>query len=156
MYFVFELISLIKTIKMIFDTKIEKIMSTDLETVDANTTLDEVERLFRRNKFHHLPVMNEDKKIIGIISKSDLLLMYDNLTFFQTARMEEKNRLFFQTILVEEVMTKHVVVLYENDPVTKAADYFRENLFHAIPIVNSREQLVGIVTTFDLINFAYK
>lgn len=139
-----------------YDTKITELMSTDLQTVDGDTTLDVVEQIFRKHKFHHLPVINEDKKVMGIISKSDLLMLYDSMTIFQKARTEERNKRFFQSLLAEEIMTKHVATLHEDDPITKAADYFRENLFHAIPVVNDREQLVGIVTTFDMINFAYQ
>jgi acetoin utilization protein AcuB len=48
-------------------------------------------------------------------------------------------------------MTKGLAVLESNDRIGVAIEIFKENLFHAIPIVDD-EELKGIVTTFDLID----
>ncbi|MEZ4980721.1 MAG: CBS domain-containing protein [Saprospiraceae bacterium] len=51
-------------------------------------------------------------------------------------------------------MTK-IVNLRPEDPASFAARIFGENLFHALPIVESGK-LVGIVTTFDLLKMAFR
>ena len=53
-------------------------------------------------------------------------------------------------------MTSQVARLSPKDSLQTAADYFRENLFHAIPIVDENDRLVGILTTYDLINYAFR
>jgi len=53
-------------------------------------------------------------------------------------------------------MTKQLAKLKPNDTISIALGYFRENRFHAIPIVDENKKLVGIVSTLDMINYAYK
>jgi acetoin utilization protein AcuB len=52
-------------------------------------------------------------------------------------------------------MTKQVAKLKTEDSLEMAVGFFRENLFHALPVVNDEGELVGIVTTYDLLNYAY-
>jgi len=56
------------------------------------------------------------------------------------------------SISVEEVMTKKVATLSPDDPLSVAVGIFRENLFHALPVVDEGT-LVGLLTTHDLIGY---
>jgi CBS domain-containing protein len=56
---------------------------------------------------------------------------------------------------VGEIMEKKVAQLNPNDSALVAIGIFRENLFHALPIVNESNVLVGILTTYDLLTYAY-
>lgn len=60
-----------------------------------------------------------------------------------------------RSLLVREVMVKQVAKLRPEDKIELAADIFRENLFHAMPVVDNDGKLKGIVTTFDLLNYAF-
>lgn len=67
------------------------------------------------------------------------------------------NEEVFATVTAAEVMSKPVAMLYPDDTLEQAMNYFRENLFHAAPVVNKQtKKLEGILTTFDLLNFAYR
>jgi len=52
-------------------------------------------------------------------------------------------------------MTTQVAKLNPEDSIMVAAGYFRENLFHAIPVVSTDGLLVGILSTYDMLNFAF-
>ncbi|MBK6619429.1 MAG: CBS domain-containing protein [Saprospirales bacterium] len=65
------------------------------------------------------------------------------------------NDRLFKSLLVEDVMTRQVATLTPEDSISIAAGYFKENLFHAIPIVDKGGLLVGILTTFDLLNYFF-
>ncbi len=140
---------------MYYNTPLSDIMTKDLVTVGPNDSLEIVDHLFTHNDFRHLPVVNSDGKILGVVSKSDYLLLCDSMTIFRKEVQREKNIGFLKTVLVEEVMSKQVAKLRPEDKVSVAAGMFKENLFHAIPIVTPDDELVGIVTTIDLINYAY-
>jgi CBS domain-containing protein len=59
-----------------------------------------------------------------------------------------------RSLLAEEAMTRQVATLDPDDSLEMAVGFFRENLFHALPVVD-KDKLVGIVTTFDLLTHAY-
>lgn len=131
------------------------IMSRPVITVDPNDTMDKVQDIFRKNNIHHVPVVKNDK-VVGMISKSDYLRLLHGFTLFKTHKSEEYNDAILRSLLAGEVMTRQVAVLNPEDSLELAAGYFRENLFHALPIVDSEEgNLVGILTTYDMINHAY-
>ncbi len=44
----------------------------------------------------------------------------------------------------------------QDDCIEVALGLFRENLFHAIPIVDQENRVVGILTTLDMLNHAYR
>jgi len=137
-------------------TKLSEIMTRDVITLSPNDDFNRVEKVFKAYSFHHIPIVDSDGKVVGMLSKSDYLTLCDSMTIFNRQHALEHNARFFGSLLTEDVMSKKVASLKESDTVKKAADYFRENLFHAIPIVNEDKKLVGMVTSLDLINFAYQ
>ncbi len=134
-------------------TTVGQIMSTPVITVGPDDTMKKVQDIFRMNNIHHIPVV-VDGKVAGIISKSDYLRLLHGFTLFKTEKSVEYNDAIMRSLLVGEVMTKQVATLGPEDTVEMAAGFFRENLFHALPVV-SKGKLVGIITTFDLITFAF-
>lgn len=134
------------------NTPISSIMSTDLVTVSPNAALAEVSRLFEENNFHHLPVL-EDSKLIGIISKQDFLQASHVLSYSWKGEANVDTK--FHIFHARDIMTEYPMHLDPDDTVGLAADIFMSNKFHALPIVEDLA-LVGIVTTHDLISFAFK
>lgn len=134
-------------------TTVAQIMSTPVITVGPNNTMSDVQDIFRKNNIHHIPVVNEDK-VVGIISKSDYYRLLHGFTLFKTHKSEQYNDAIMRSLLAEEAMTRQVATLDPDDSLEMAVGFFRENLFHALPVVD-KDKLVGIVTTFDLLTHAY-
>ena len=125
-------------------------MTTDLKTAgpdDATTVLDEI---FQQNRFHHVPIVNDEKRVVGIISKSDFLYLLRGYTVHETDRFRESAKL--RGFKVKEIMVGEVVTIRENEPIRKVVALLAENRFRALPVVNSKSELVGIVTTHDIID----
>ncbi len=141
---------------MLQNVKLKDIMTREVISVGPNDMMNKVDQIFRSEHIHHLPVTNLEGRIEGIISKGDYLLLCDHFTLFRTNYEEDLNKKFFETLVVSDVMTKPVTTLHMNDPLSLAVGIFKENLFHAIPIVDDENTVVGIVTTYDLLNYAYK
>jgi len=140
---------------MYYNTPLSEIMTKDLVTVGPDDTLEVVDYIFNNNSFRHLPVVDADGKILGIISKSDYLLLCNRMTLFGEEQQQEKNLRFLRTLLSSEVMSEQIAKLSPDAKVSVAAGLFRENLFHAIPVVTEGDILVGLISTVDLINYAY-
>ena len=134
--------------------EVKHIMTTDLITADPDETIDAVRHKLIANHIQHIPVV-EGKKILGIISKGDIHRMEHHFTLFQSEKALESNRQIFSTILAAEIMTKSLVKLKDTDSATIAVDLFRGNMFHALPVVNDKDQLVGMITPIDLLRYAF-
>ena len=135
-------------------TMIKEIMTSDVLTVGRDETLESVKNKLTQNHIHHSPVVS-GVKILGMISLSDILRMEDHFTIFNAKSSDEINKKIFSTMLAHEIMTKKLVKVREDELIRVAVDLFRENLFHALPVVDAKDHLVGMVTPMDLIRYAY-
>ncbi len=135
-------------------TRIADIMTESVIVVRPTDTMETVQDIFRKHNIHHIPVV-EEGRVVGILSHSDYLKLLHGFTLFKTRKSDEYNDAILRSLLVKEVMTKQVATIQPDDTVELAAGFFRENLFHALPVVDEEGLLVGIVTTYDLLHHAY-
>jgi len=117
---------------------ISEVMTRQLITIQEDGLVSEAKTFFETYSFQHLPVLDINGKLCGIVSILDL----PNAT---------KNGL----TEIRQIMTPDPTTLEEDDSIGLAADIFLSNAFHAIPILE-KGTLVGILTTHDLIKYAFK
>ena len=137
------------------NTPIKNLMTTDVVTIRPNDLMMVAKEVFDTNSFHHIPVVDEDEQLVGIISRHDYNKMLTTFSVFKNSKADVANRKFMMSMLVKDVMTKHVAKLHPEDPITVALGIFKENLFHALPIVDDENKVVGMLTTFDMLTYAY-
>lgn len=126
---------------------ISTIMTRDVITVGPEDSLKTVENIFKAHKIHHIPVI-EEGKLIGLVSKSDYLFFKRG---FNDNSIDLKVDLFrLKTHKVRDIMIKKLAILEPTDKINVALEVFKENLFHAIPIV-ADNQVVGMLTSYDII-----
>ncbi len=130
---------------------LSEIMTPMPVTVESNTALTEISRVFEENAFHHIPVV-DGGSLVGIISRQDFLRFEHALSIDWSGRMQLPGT--FQDFVAGDFMTEYPLSLAPDDTVGLAADIFLSNKFHAVPIIED-EMLVGIVTAHDLIAYAY-
>lgn len=135
--------------------KIEEIMTRQLLTVAPDEVMERVRDIFEHYSIHHIPVV-EGEKVVGMISREDYFKIIHGFCLNQSHTNNSYNDALLRSLLAEEVMSKNLTSLGPADSLPMAAKIFRENIFHAIPIVDEAKKLVGIITTYDLINFAYR
>ena len=100
--------------------KIGSLMTTDIITVKPNDNLLKVEEIFIANTFHHIPVVDKQGIIQGIISRVEFYKLQHALTIFNTKGARKHNDSIFNATLVEEVMSKQVAKLGAEDSVLVA------------------------------------
>ena len=135
---------------------ISTIMTTAVLTLGPKDLMRDVEDIFRKNTIHHIPIVEENGKLAGIISQTDFYKIQHGMTLFKSKNVESFNSTLMGSLLVEEVMTKQVAALHFNEPINVAVGILQENLFHALPVVDDNHKLVGILTTHDLLNYAFR
>jgi acetoin utilization protein AcuB len=126
---------------------VSTIMTTKLHAVAPSDPLTLVKDLFEKHSFHHIPVVRY-KELVGIVSKSDFLLIKHSP--LEEAPMEDE---FFAKHRVEEIMVTRMAKIEPEDQIGTAAEVLLSNKFHAVPVVKDGE-LVGLVTSFDIIKYA--
>lgn len=129
-------------------TPISKIMTTDVVTLNVIDTLETAEKLFKKHKIRHIPIV-QNKEIIGMLSYTDLL----RISFADISDDENNVDTFvYDMFSIKQVMAKNLFLVPPYTTVKEVAELLREKEFHALPVVEDNE-LVGIVTTTDLINY---
>lgn len=126
---------------------ISTIMTADVVTLNVNDSLTKAEELFKEHNIRHIPVVS-GHKIIGMLSHSDLLRIG-----IPDEEDDKVVSMVYDMYTLAQVMTKNVKTLYHNDFIKTAALVFVESDFRALPIVDEEENLVGILSTTDLIKF---
>ena len=131
---------------------ISKIMSTNIIALNRDDDLETAERLFKRHKIRHIPVV-EEQVIIGILSYTDLL----RISFADAVDEDddEVDSMVYNMFSIEQVMAKHLVSVPSTASIKEVAEILSKKEFHALPVVDDG-RLVGIVTTTDLINYLLK
>jgi len=141
--------------QVITTTPISELMNTDLITVHPEETMLKVKEVFDQHEFHHLPIVEENGKIVGMLSRMDYNRVLSSHMLFNREKNESYNRQNLQSLQVKDIMNKNVVCVKATEGLNKAVSLFRENQFHALPVVDEDRKIIGIITTFDLLIFAY-
>ena len=125
-------------------------MARQLITVEPTDPLRTVYEIFAKHNIHHLPVV-KFKSLVGIVSKTDFDQFMHRLPKNKDAgdSLIEKTRL--DSWKVKDIMTEGLAKVDSKEPIRTALDLFRLNRFHALPVVDD-DELVGMVTTFDIID----
>lgn len=126
---------------------ISTLMSKNLVTVNPEDKLTTVKEIFEKHNIHHIPVVRF-KQIVGMVSKTDFMYFMRGFTRNEDDKFVNEARL--RAYRVEDIMTKGLAKVDPHDRINVALEVFKVNRFHAIPVVEN-EELVGIVTTFDII-----
>ncbi len=128
------------------------IMTSQTISVFENDDFYKIEDIFRDNLIHHIPVIDENRRVVGIISRMDMAEAEHNLLLQTTGKTYSKKSL--ESLKAKTIMTPQPTQLDAEDTIGLAAKLIMKNYYHALPITIN-EQLVGIVTNQDLLLYAY-
>ena len=131
---------------------ISTIMTPKPFCLDENVSYYQIKAAFEEHDFHHILIVDQQEELKGIVSRKDVAKIEHTLTLQTSGRTYSVNTLL--STPASRIMTPNPVVLNVDDTIGFAADIFLVNRIHALPIVDDN-QLVGIVTTHDLLKFAF-
>jgi len=126
---------------------IEAIMSTDLITLPPTANLAEARKLMQSNRIHHLPIVEEDGEIVGLITLTNVLSATDSVL------REDENRLHAREILVKDVMVTDLATVDEHASLRQAALFLEKHKIGCLPVVTDGK-LRGIITDTDFVGVA--
>jgi CBS domain-containing protein len=141
------------------DVKVSEVMKREVATVHPDSPITEVVELLLDKDFTAVPVVDEQKKVVGMVSDSDLLTRggmnltislkrATDLDFVHELHesLENPNR------KVSEVMSREVVTITPDAILGRAARLMVEKHLKRLPVVDSEGRLVGILGRLDVLN----
>lgn len=139
-----------------------------LKVVKPSTTLDEALECLVDNRITGFPVVDDDWKLVGVVSDYDLLAL-DSISGTASADtsmfpevdsswkvFNELQKLLSKTNgrVVADVMTQAPVVVHETTNLEDAAKLLLETRYRRLPVVDSEGKLVGIITRGNVVRAA--
>lgn len=121
--------------------RVGQVMTTDLLTVQEEDTISLAEAMMRWERIGHVPVENEEGRLVGMLSLVDLVRAF--------RRSGESDG----ALRVGEVMDRNLITLTPDTPTVVAIRVMQENGTSGLPVVRGN-RLVGLVTVRDFMNVA--
>jgi acetoin utilization protein AcuB len=121
-------------------------MSPNPVTVTAGTSFPEALRIIREKEIRHLPVVDEDGKLVGVAAQTDLVHASPSTTSSMT--VFEANFLL-ANLHIGDVMSTPPITVHEEAPLEEAARVMVEKRISCLPVMRAGE-LVGMITETDI------
>jgi acetoin utilization protein AcuB len=121
-------------------------MSTDLVTIDEDTSIMKASKIMKQKKIQYLPVLSKGR-LVGIVSDRDLKEATPSKA--TTLDIHEMYYLL-DKVLVKSLMPKHLYTIAPEDTVEKAAAVMLKHHISALPVVDANAALAGIITKGDI------
>ena len=125
---------------------VQERMSHPVITIKPETPIMDVHNLMRKEHIRRLPVIDERKRLVGIVSEKDILHAKPSGA---TSLSVWEVQYLLSEITVEEVMTRDVITINEDTPLEEAARIMADNKIGGLPVLRDGK-VVGIITETDL------
>ena len=129
-------------------TKVSDIMSKNLKKAHSKQTLGEVNQMMAESKIHHLLVVDDADKLIGVVSDRDIKKFISPFVGSKRETEQDKATLL---IKVENIMVKNVITCRPEDTIKTIVELMLQKIIHSTPVVDDSGKLVGLVTSTDLL-----
>ncbi|MFF7645106.1 CBS domain-containing protein [Streptomyces canus] len=142
-------------------SKVGSVMTMEVVRATYGTTFKEVARLLRENRISGLPVVDEDDKVIGVISETDLMAHqaqlpdpYAPTRRFRLADLTAAGRrqaAKAHARTAGQLMSEPPITVHADNTIVEAARTMAKNRVERLPVLDEEGRLVGIVTRRDLL-----
>jgi acetoin utilization protein AcuB len=114
-----------------------QIMSKNVDSMDQYETLEDAKRKFREKRYRHIPILDNNKQLVGILSDRDILrIIADEIPL--------------ESILKGYMVTK-VLTAEPDTTIREVANVMLNQKIGCLPILTSSLELTGIVTRSDIL-----
>ena len=141
------------------------IMTKNVTTVGAATTIEELARILMEHKISGAPVVDDNENLIGIVTENDLISrdkrlhiptvmrLFDAFIVLESQSKVEKEIKRMTAITVNDIYIKEAITVTEGTPVHDIATIMSEKKVHLIPVVEGKNEkkIIGIIGKIDLI-----
>ena len=149
------------------DKRAKDIMTTDVIVANKNDIIANVANLLIKEKIGGLPVVDEENKVVGIISETDImkkeshvdsprmLNFIQGIIFLDDMKKFEDEMRAIAAYKVEDLMSKDIITVNENDTFDYVANVMINKSINRVPVVDENNFLNGIICRYDIIKAMY-
>ena len=149
------------------DKTAKDIMTTDVIVAKKDDSIANVATLLIREKIGGLPVVDEENKVVGIISETDIMQketdiesprvinFFQGLIFLDDIKKLEDDMKKVAAYKVEDLMSKDIITVNENDSFDYVANVMIKKSINRVPVVDKENFLKGIICRYDIIKAMY-
>jgi len=134
---------------------VKDVMTTHAVAVRRNASYKEMAARLRELRVSAFPVLDDDNKVIGVVSEADLLTK-EALEYSAPGLiggiLHGRERAKAAAVTAAELMTKPAVTIGPREPVSHAARLMYSRKVKRLPVVDDDGRLVGIVSRADLLS----
>lgn len=136
--------------------KVSDIMTQDVVTVGENVSLKEAAGIFASRRVQGLPVVDENKKLIGIVTESDFINKEASDVYgpaFRQLISGEQSEMAEEVSggKVSDIMTVGCQTVSPEMNLEDLLTLFKEKDYNSLPVVDESGTLLGIVSHMDII-----
>jgi CBS domain-containing protein len=133
---------------------VKAVMTTTVVAVKQGASYKEMAALLRKYRVSAFPVLDDDQKVIGVVSEADLLAkaaLNADRGGAITAMVHHKELKKADGVTAGDLMTSNVVTVKPEDTIEQAARLMYHLQVKRLPVVDAGGYLVGIVSRADLL-----
>ncbi len=127
---------------------IDKSMTKKVISIDENTSVLEAKSLLTKHHIRHLPVVEKDNKLIGIVTDRDIRSALPS-NFVDSCDIEEEKKRV-ENLKIKDIMTTDIITISPSYTVPDALLLMQKTSVGAFPVVDEYGKLEGIVSIHDL------
>lgn len=131
-------------------TTVDDVMTRKLVTISEHDLLVEAEQAMLRLRVRHLPVVDRNGNLVGLISHGDLL----HAASTPLSDRESDRNALISAVEVGKVMQRELLTVQPDDPLVEAGKLMWDSKISCLPVVDPYGALLGIITEADFIRIA--
>lgn len=136
---------------------VKDIMTTTIISVKPDSSAQAVADLIVQHKIHAIPIVNELFELQGIVAEGDFFYQHSgpiSMTSYLINRVTKKNPSgSLNEVTVKDLMASPCITVSPEVTIEEAGNILVEKSFNTLPVVDSTNTLVGIVTAHDVLKF---
>ena len=132
---------------------VKHIMTAEVVTFFEEQTIPLAEDVMRIHRFRHLPVIDAERRLVGLVTQRDLLRGQISVL---TGLTDDERRARQEDVRISQLMTRDVWTVGPHVLASHAGQTLLDHKYSCLPVVDDEGVLCGIVTERDFLRFAIK
>jgi len=125
-------------------------MKKKVITIDPNASVFEAQKLMKEKQVRHLPIVDPENKLMAIVTDRDIRSALPYRLIKESQTDEEKASL--SNLEVKDIMTVNPKSISHMDTIQDALLIIQKHKVGALPVVNEKKELIGILSVRDLLS----